>query len=302
VKESEAEIGSAFIKFSIVTKELSSLMKTLVRFTFGAKKLCSISLPIVSVRAQMQNINNIMMFPLDAILKGDLKGVKGDIRKPFEKAFRDYEAKMSKIEKEKKQQAKEAGLFRADVSSAEIAEELDKERKMFQLQMCDYLLKVNEIKTKKGVELLQHLIEFYHAQCTYFQDGLKTIEHFDGYISELSYKLTELRSGQEDERRQLTELRNLLRSSSPTFDCSSTTGSPNQYAANGNGNSAFFASSGNAELGVCSLPNKRDKSAYNLHQLQGNKDFGFAKSGSYKTSRLVVFVVCQLNLTNPFRS
>lgn len=30
VKDSEAEIGSAFIKFSIVTKELSSLMKTLV--------------------------------------------------------------------------------------------------------------------------------------------------------------------------------------------------------------------------------------------------------------------------------
>lgn len=28
-----------------------------------------------------------------------------------------------------------------------------------------YLIKVNEIKTKKGVDLLQNLIKYYHAQC-----------------------------------------------------------------------------------------------------------------------------------------
>jgi hypothetical protein len=42
------------------------------------------------------------------------------------------------------------------------------------LNMCDsvfsvfdwqYLIKVNEIKTKKGVDLLQNLIKYYHAQC-----------------------------------------------------------------------------------------------------------------------------------------
>jgi Arf-GAP with SH3 domain, ANK repeat and PH domain-containing protein len=30
--------------------------------------------------------------------------------------------------------------------------------------MLQYLIKVNEIKTKKGIELLQHLVEYYHAQ------------------------------------------------------------------------------------------------------------------------------------------
>lgn len=55
-------------------------------------------------------------------------------------------------------------FYRTEISSAEIAEDMFKERKTFQLQMCEYLLKVNDIKTKKGVELLQHLVEYYHAQ------------------------------------------------------------------------------------------------------------------------------------------
>lgn len=43
----------------------------------------------------------------------------------------------SKIEKEKKEHARQHGMIRTEISGAEIAEEMEKERRFFQLQMCE---------------------------------------------------------------------------------------------------------------------------------------------------------------------
>ncbi|NWX24676.1 ASAP1 protein, partial [Aegotheles bennettii] len=152
-----------------------------------------------------------------------------------------------KMEKEKRELAKQHGMVKSGVSGVEIAEEMEKERRTFQLNMCEYLIKVNEIKTKKGIGLLQNHIKHCSSQLNFFQECLNTTTKLKQFTEKLIPELQSMKIKQDEEKKQLCSLRDQLKT-------------------------------------ALQLEQKEDpgnkQAGYNMHQLQGNKQYGTEKSGS----------------------
>ncbi|KAM6973719.1 LOW QUALITY PROTEIN: arf-GAP with SH3 domain, ANK repeat and PH domain-containing protein 3 [Aplochiton taeniatus] len=195
----------------------------------------------------VQNLNNIISFPLENVLKSELREGRLELKKQMEKSWKDYDIKMAKLEKERREKSKQLGLIRTEVPDG--GEDMERERRTFQLQMCEYLLKIQELRVRQGPDLLQSLIKYFQAQLSFFQDGLKAAENLSPFVEKLAVSVHTVRQDQDEEVRQLSQLRDSLR--------------------------LLLQVDGKEEY----LNRKNSGNGYSIHQPQGNKKYGTEKSG-----------------------
>eukprot|EP00079_Xenopus_tropicalis_P021483 XP_012812806.1 PREDICTED: arf-GAP with SH3 domain, ANK repeat and PH domain-containing protein 3 isoform X2 [Xenopus tropicalis] len=144
ISSNNHELSTGFLNLSVLSRELSALFSNMIH-----------------------NLNSILTFPLDSMLRGDSKDSKLDLKKQADRSWKEYEIKVMKKGR--------SGSSRGDTESSEEAE---RERKVFQLHLCE----IHHTRDEELKQLSEHRDNLQkQLQIDNKEDGLSRKDSGTGY-------------------------------------------------------------------------------------------------------------------------
>jgi Arf-GAP/SH3 domain/ANK repeat/PH domain-containing protein len=188
VNQTDPTIGNSFVKFGTLMNQMSSLLSNMATST-----------------------RNIIFYSLSMLFDNEMKGNK--YKSDIKSLTGQYQSAKDKVEKEERKTLASAGCNVTErvFSAEELSGKLITERRRFQLGVCEYMLRFNDVKTKEGVDLAEHLVAYYHAQDTYFREGGMVLAALKNWEARFNSQISQMRATQDEEKKKLQLARERLR-------------------------------------------------------------------------------------------
>jgi Arf-GAP/SH3 domain/ANK repeat/PH domain-containing protein len=207
VNQTDPTIGNSFVKFGTLMNQMSSLLSNMATST-----------------------RNIIFYSLSMLFDNEMKGNK--YKSDIKSLTGQYQSAKDKVEKEERKTLASAGCNVTErvFSAEELSGKLITERRRFQLGVCEYMLRFNDVKTKEGVDLAEHLVAYYHAQdtygrphcspyssytsvcvCRYFREGGMVLAALKNWEARFNSQISQMRATQDEEKKKLQLARERLR-------------------------------------------------------------------------------------------
>lgn len=160
VSENDHQLETGLLKCSQVMKEIENSRRTLYN-----------------------HLKNVMMDPLDKLIRTDLANLKRLAREASQ-AHENYDSLLNKY----------LGKKLSDTNLQGPAEEAAVARRQFHEKYLLYCSKLNELQRRKRFEVVETIVAMIFAQFSFFHQGYEMLKDLEPCMRNLSFHLTSLRT------------------------------------------------------------------------------------------------------------
>ena len=71
------------------------------------------------------------------------------------------------------------------VATTQLQKDADRAKARYDVELCDYMLRLNDSEMRRRVDVMNSLSELYSAQTAFYEENLATMSSLAGYMKEL---------------------------------------------------------------------------------------------------------------------